>query len=96
MNTMTVPLAGYPEAFWVELSGVSYYLVIKYDEVSGVWVMDINDNGQRVLHGIQLVQGVDLLSPFPEMQFGGQLRMLGDEPTFSNLGTTALLSWMTP
>lgn len=96
-----IPLSPSPQTFSITLAGVSYRMTLIWREVGGAgWVLDIADvAGQALVNGVPLVTGVDLLAPYPDKGFGGQLRVLTDggvdaAPTFTNLGVTSHLYWV--
>jgi hypothetical protein len=52
------------------------------------WTLDIEDaNGNKIISGITLVYGIDLLEQYPHLNFGGQL-ILRNEGTETKLGPT--------
>lgn len=98
MAVYEIPLSAKPETFTIALAGKSYRLtVIWRDAVDGGWVLDIADaNGNRLVGGIPLVTGCDLLAQYSHLGFGGALVVQTDHdpdavPTFANLGSTSHL-----
>lgn len=101
MPTYEIPLSPEPQKFSIELAGVSYNLNLSWNEVVSAWVVDIADRNENpILRGIPLVGNVDLLEPYPYLNFGGQLIAQTDNdievpPTFNNLGSTGHLYFIT-
>jgi hypothetical protein len=68
----------------------------------GMWILDIGDgDGNPLVCGIPLVVGIDLLWQYEYLKFPGMLFVAsdaGDEkpPSFTNLGWTTHLYFMTP
>jgi hypothetical protein len=93
MNTYRIPLTPVPQSLEVSLAGTEYKLTVRWcDADEGGWVLDIDlpDDAGHVLNGIPLVTGVDLLSPYEHMGFGGGLAVWSDDhdnpPTLDDLG----------
>ena len=88
-----IPLSPKPQTFAIALASVRYQMTLQWRNGIG-WVLDIADvSGNALVNGMPLVTGADLLAPYPQMGFGGQLRVLTDHgvdapPTFENLGVT--------
>lgn len=101
MPTYEIPLSPEPQKFSIELAGVSYVLNLGWNEVVSAWVVDIADRNENpILRGIPLVANVDLLEPYPYLNFGGQLIAQTDNnvevpPTFDTLGLTGHLYFIT-
>lgn len=102
MSTYDIPLSNENQQFNIQLAGKVYRFRIFWNSSSNCWVLDIaNTRGSPLVNGIPLVAGVDLLSPYPEFKFGGQLIAFTDNepnlaPTFANLGMTGHLHFITP
>lgn len=102
MPAYEIPLSPEPQTFTIELSGVTYRLTFGWNAVVSVWVLDIADQYENpILRGIPLVANVDLLSPYPYLNFGGTLIAQTDSdinlpPTFDNLGSTGHLYFVVP
>lgn len=102
ISTYEIPLkVGTPQTFPVTLSQVEYQFTLKFcDWDQGGWVLDIaNAAGDLLVTGIPLTTGLDLLAPYPDLNFGGQLwvQTTSDPdavPTFTNLGSDGLLYWV--
>ena len=96
-----IPLIPQAQTLSISLNAVTYNLSIQWNVPSQSWKLDITDvNDVPLLTGIPLVTGVDLLSPYPYMNFGGQLIAQTDHnplapPTYDNLGVTGHLYWVT-
>lgn len=97
-----IPLKSTPETFTITLGGVDYRLTVLYRNCDGGgWVLDIADAGNnRLVGGIPLVTGVDLLEQHKHLGFTGRLWVQGatnpdDTPTFADLGTGSHVFWVT-
>lgn len=91
MTAYTIPLTGYPETFSITLNNVNYQMTFLYRDA---WFMDI----QGVVTGIPLVFGVDMLAPYRYLGFAGSLTLTSttnddSPPTYSNLGSTVILTY---
>jgi len=102
-NIFTIPLTADPQSFKITLSGVDYRMTLTYKNTDqGGWVLDIADaSAAPIVSGIPLVTGADLLAQYGHFGFGGQLWVQTTQnpdavPTFDNLGTDAILYWVTP
>lgn len=101
-NFYTIPLSATPQTFKITLGGIDYRLTLTYVNCDqGGWLLDIADaNANPMVSGIPLVTGVNLLAQYPHLGFGGRLWVQTTQnpdavPTFDNLGTDALLYWVT-
>jgi hypothetical protein len=88
-----IPLSGEHQAFDIALGGKPYRLALRYHDVDeGGWILDIADGLTRapIVSGIPVVMGTDLLTPYPDKEFGGALIAWSDNsddpPTYENLG----------
>ena len=101
MAKYEIPLSPELQTFSIELAGVAYRLNLWWNEVVSAWVVDIADSKENpILRGIPLVANVDLLEPYPYLNFGGQLIAQTDNnieipPMFDNLGVTGHLYFVT-
>lgn len=102
MRVYEIPLTAGPQTFGVSLAGVEYRLTIYWaDAPGGGWILDIADvNGARLVSGILMATGVDLLAPYAYLGFIGSLIVQTDHdpdalPTFANLGATSHLFYVT-
>ncbi len=92
-----IPLVANPQNFSIALGGVSYNLNVYWNVAGSVWCLDIADSlNNKILSGIPLVTGTDLLAPYAYLNFGGKLIAQTDQdltapPTFDNLGTAGHL-----
>lgn len=98
MQVYEIPLSARPETFTIALAGTSYQLTLIYRAADqGGWVLDIADaTGNRLVAGIPLVTGCDLLAQYRHLGFTGGLAVQTDHdagavPTFDNLGSTSHL-----
>jgi hypothetical protein len=102
MTTLVeIPLTPTSKTFQVTLSGVAYAMAITWRDPYA-WFLDIATvTGTKMVSGIPLVAGIDLLQPYPQYQFGGQLIVVSDgdptaDPTVDNLGITSHLVFYVP
>lgn len=92
-----VPLTSESQTFSIEMAGKSYTITVVWNESANVWVLDFADAlGVPLLRGIPLVANVDLLEPYPYMNFGGSLIAQTDSspntpPSYDNLGSSGRL-----
>ncbi len=91
-----IPLTSAPQRFNIALAGVQYSMLLVWrpGAMAG-WFLDISTvGGTARVQGIPLVTGADLLEQYPDLNFGGSLRVTTDGdpdavPTSANLGATA-------
>ncbi|AOY96848.1 hypothetical protein BKK79_35740 [Cupriavidus sp. USMAA2-4] len=102
MNIYEVPLSPTPQTFLITLGGVDYRLTLQYRAVGDAgWVLDIADaSGNRLLSGVPLTTGADLLAQYRYLGFAGSLWVQGaespdDVPTFDDLGVGSHVFWVT-
>lgn len=101
MTAFEIPLSSTPQKFDIQLAGVTYQMTLRWNVPSQVWVLDIADNNSvRILDGIPLVTGANLLGQYDYLGFGGALYAQTDHdinatPTFDNLGETSHLYFIT-
>lgn len=93
MATYEVPLSPDPQSFSITLGATEYRLSLLYlDTNQGGWLLNIGDtNGSRLVDGIPLVTGHDLLEQHRHLGIAGTLTVATDAdadaiPTFDNLG----------
>lgn len=97
-----IPLQPAPQQLQVQLGGTTYtFLVLWRDGDQGGWFLDIYDSTftNKIVCGISLVTGIDLLKQYGYLDFGGELFVRSDSnppatPTFTNLGQTSHLYWL--
>lgn len=100
-NTYEVPLINSPQLFSITLSNIDYNIKVVWNDIAQCWVIDFYDANQTlILSGVPLVTGVNLLEPYPDLNFSGKLFVQTDHdltavPTFDNLGITSHLYWVT-
>lgn len=95
-----VPLAATSQTLQIVLAGVRYVLTVRWNETNSAWTLDITDSAGRTVNGIPIITGVDLLAPYSYLNFGGSLVAQTDTdatavPTYTNLGSTGHLYWVT-
>lgn len=102
MTTYEIPLNAASQTFQIQLAGVTYALTLIWREApGGGWILDIADgSGNRILSGVPLVTGADLLAQYAYLGIGGELWVQTDSdaaavPTFGNLGTDSHLYFVT-
>lgn len=103
MGIYEIPTSASPQSFQIALAGVTYKLTLMWrDAPGGGWFLDIADSaGSRILSGIPLVTGADLLEQYDYLAFGGELWVQTDSdaaavPTFDNIGTASHLYFVVP
>lgn len=104
MPAMEIPLsAAQPQSLTIALAGVVYNITLKWCNapLGGGWVIDIADaNDNPIINGIMMVTGLDLLAPYPQYNFGGQLiakehNPLLPGPAYADLGSDGRLFFVT-
>ena len=101
MNYFEVPMTPLPQRIAITLAGNPWNLAVYWNDILGVWVLDISDQSQvPVLTGIPIVAGVDLLAQHQHLGFGGSLVVQSDansfaDPTFENFGLGSRLIFAT-
>ncbi len=92
-----IPLTPQPQTFRVTLVNVTYVWTIKWNQIAKLWVVDIDDqNNKRILSGVPLVTGTNLLEQYGYLNFNFSMASFTDTdtaapPTFDNLGSTSHL-----
>jgi len=96
-----IPLTNVPQRFTIELSGVAYIIVCKWNGEMPAWTLDIFDEvtSQPLIVNLPLVAGANLLEQFGHIGIPGKLLVYtdGDEfapPTLDNLGQEANLYYL--
>lgn len=102
MAILEIPLSPASQILSTTLNGVTYNLSVIWNVQASCWVLNIADTNQvPILSGIPLVTGANLLEQYAYMNFGGALYAITDSdlaspPTYSNLGITGHLIFVTP
>jgi len=103
MQTYEIPLTPEAQTFKITLGATQYQMTLQYRNApGGGWMLDIADvAGNRILSGVPLVTGADLLAQYDYLNFGGELWVQTDldpaaVPTYENLGTTSHLYFIVP
>lgn len=103
MPAYEVPLSAQPQFFNIKLGSTTYRVNLYWSNATGSWNIDLYDQTGTtpIITGIPLVTGTDLLAPYGYMNFGGQLVVQTDGdinaiPTYSNIGTSSHLYFVTP
>jgi Domain of unknown function (DUF6983) len=99
-----IPTSNVPQVQTISLNGVQYQITTRWNAYAGngAWVMDIADsNGNRILSGVPLVTGADLLAQFEYLGIGGAMVVQSDNnpdvvPDSLSLGVTGHLFYATP
>ena len=96
-----IPLPATPQRFKITLSGSDYWIALTFKNINdGGWVLAIeNSSGEKLVSGIPLVTGIDLLGQYKYLGFNGGLRgqTTADPdavPTFENMGAASKLYWV--
>ena len=94
LNVYILPFEAKPMTFSCTLSGVELRFTNKWNEQAQLWFVDIEkaSDGTKLVAGLPLVTGCDLLAPFRHLGLQGHIfcHTDGDNnqpPTYSNLGT---------
>ena len=97
MATFEIPLTPTPQTFETTLQGQRFRLTVLY---RAGWTLDIADaNDVRLISGLPLVPGVDLLAQHRHAGVPGSLYVQGatqpdDLPTFDDLGRGSRVFWV--
>lgn len=99
-----IPLSAVPQTQIISLGSVQYQVTTRWNAFSESWVMDIADaNENKLLSGIPLVTGLDLLEQFAYLGLagGGALVVQSDNdpalvPDVASLGITGHLFYIAP
>lgn len=101
MQVFTIPLLNVPQRFTVELSGVSYILICKWNGEMPAWVLDIFDEVTQapIIIDLPLVAGQNLLEQYGHLGIPGSLIVYTDgdqyaSPTLENIGQEANLYYV--
>jgi len=94
-----IPLSAGAQSFVVPLAGVSYGMRLWWcaSSATPAWVLDISkEDGTRLVSGLPLVTGCDLLAQHAHLGIGGGLYVVSDTdpPTFDSLGDTTKLYFL--
>ena len=103
MSDFQIPLTNTPQQFQINLAGVDYIMVNKWnDSTDGGWVLDISDalTNTPLAFNIPLVTGCNLLSGLEYLGINGILFVSSDTdlfavPTLNNLGIESFLYFST-
>jgi len=91
-----------PQRFSIPLAGVTYEIVVRWNDPAACWILDIySQTGVLILGGVALVTGCNLLEQYEYLGLGGGLEVQTDNdtfavPTFANLGSTGNLYFIVP
>lgn len=97
MSVFRIPLQPQAQAFTIKLGTTTYKMVVKWNSMANVWVLDIYDTTPTlIVGGIPLVAGADLLAQYHHLGFTGKLIAQQDAdvflpPDYAGLGKTANL-----
>lgn len=102
-TTVEIPLTPESQQLAVKINGTTYHLTVQWREAdAGGWMLDIADSDDvRIVDGLPLVTGADLLAQHGHLNLGFELRVQTDHdpdavPTFENLGINAHLYAVLP
>lgn len=94
MATFKIPFASIPQKFTIELGGITYTLINRWNPMDeGGWLIDILDADENpILMCLPLVTGTDLFQQHKHLGLPGMLIVFtdGDDgalPTLENLGS---------
>jgi hypothetical protein len=102
MTTFKIPTTPEAQSFYIALAGVIYKLSLTWNTFSDTWTLDIySENDILLISGIAVVADIDLLAPYSDLYFGGQLiakneTIYGQKPTYDDLGIKSNLYFITP
>lgn len=98
---LELPVTNDPaQTFITQLGNAKYAFGIKYNDVSGIWTMDITDpiTNLPILLGIPLVLGTNLLEPY-NLNMGNlgafDTTTLGTNATAEDMGARIKVYWWT-
>lgn len=93
LNVFILPFTTAPQTFNCTLSGIELKFTNKWNEIAGLWYVDIAraNTGEPLVSGLPLVTGCDLLAPFRHLGLDGHIFCHSDgevdsPPTLENLG----------
>ena len=102
MAVFEIPLGPESQIFNVSLNAIDYKFSLSWNPSSSAWNVDIySSSGFLLVGGIEMVADTDLLEPYSNLNFGGQLIAqtdgeIGVNPTYDNLGIASHLYFITP
>jgi hypothetical protein len=103
-----IPLSAKPLKETISLNGVNYGLALRWNNISNNWILDIyTSGGDKLITGIPLITGTDLLGQFQYLDIAKQAVILAvtdpfgsshidDVPSKTNLGIDSHLYYITP
>ena len=98
---LEVPLRAEQQRLAVTLDQTDYFFVVTWCQPQQYWVLDLQDStGARVVGGIPLIYGADLLAQYKYLGLKRALVVQCDNdpvanPAYADLGTTAHLYYIT-
>lgn len=96
-----IPLSPQAQSKQIALAGITYGLTVTWCGPAACWTLAIDDvDGNRLVGGVPLITGADLLEQYAYLGIGGSLICQTDTdalavPTYDNLGVTAHLYFIT-
>ena len=96
MTAYKIPLANVPQKFSIDIVGVTYNIVCRWNESIG-WSLDIADaNDTALVTCLPLIVGADLLGQYSYLGIGASMIVYTDgaqyePPTLDNLGSESNL-----
>lgn len=93
MSIFKLPLTPAPQTFNVLLGTVTYTVTMVWNTFANVWVLDfVDQDGNKILSGVPMITGADLLEQYAYLGFQGALYAQNDTtpstpPNFTDLGT---------
>lgn len=96
--TQTIDITGSApfQVIDVNLGSNAVTLHLSYVTLLEAWALDIYQDGQRLFCGIMLRPNADMLEAWNVRETFGAMTLLGDEPTYENLGKANVLTWTPP
>lgn len=98
LDVYVIPFSNQPQTFSCVLSGVGLQMTNRWNDKAGVWMVDIDRaaDGQRLISGLPLVTGCDLLAQHRYLGLDGHIFCHNDgdsddPPTYDNLGVNCFV-----
>lgn len=92
MALFQLPFTNIPQRFSVDLGGVTYVMVNRWNPIAELWYIDVYDQDDNpLLMNLPLVTGTDLFEQFAFMKPPGKMIVYtegdeGESPTLETLG----------
>lgn len=98
---LEIPLRAEQQRLGVSLDQTDYFMVLTWCAPMSYWVLELQDSGgNRLLAGVPLIIGADLLAQYKHIGLKGALVVQSDtnpqhNPTYTDLGGTSHLYYIT-